>query len=53
MLPDVAKRMGDPARRDGLLHVARALETEPFVLGTSVHLMAVAQLPTEAHGETP
>jgi hypothetical protein len=27
--------------------------TEPFVLGTSVHLMAVARLPTEAHGETP
>ena len=46
ILPDVTERMADPNRRDLLLHVARALETEPFVLGTSAHLLAVARRPT-------
>jgi SAM-dependent methyltransferase len=45
MLPDVPERMADPHRRGVLLHVARALETEPFVLGTSAHLLAVARGP--------
>jgi SAM-dependent methyltransferase len=45
MLPDVADRMADPKRRSVLLHVARALEREPFVLGTSAHLLAVARRP--------
>lgn len=53
ILPDVAERMADPTRRDALLQVARALETEPFVLGTSAHLVAVARLPAEAHREIP
>jgi hypothetical protein len=28
--------------RDRILHLARAVETEPSLLGTSAHLMAVA-----------
>jgi SAM-dependent methyltransferase len=53
ILPDVAERMADPTRRDALLQVARALETEPFVLGTSAHLVAVARVPAEAHRGFP
>jgi len=45
MLADVTERMSDPKRRRVLLHVARALESEPFVLGTSAHLLAVARRP--------
>jgi ubiquinone/menaquinone biosynthesis C-methylase UbiE len=45
ILPDVAERMGDAHRRATLLKVARMLETEPAVLGTSAHLLAVAQRP--------
>jgi SAM-dependent methyltransferase len=46
ILPDVAARMGDPSRRASLLRVAQMLETEPSVLGSSAHLLAVAQRPT-------
>jgi SAM-dependent methyltransferase len=45
ILPDVAERMGDAQRRASLLRVARMLETEPSVLGSSAHLLAVAQRP--------
>jgi SAM-dependent methyltransferase len=45
ILPDVAERMGDARRRASLLHVARMVETEPSVLGSSAHLLAVAQRP--------
>lgn len=45
ILPDVAERMGDAHRRAALLQVARMLETEPSVLGSSAHLLAVAQRP--------
>jgi ubiquinone/menaquinone biosynthesis C-methylase UbiE len=45
ILPDVAERMGDADRRATLLRVARMLETEPAVLGSSAHLLAVAQRP--------
>ena len=45
ILPDVAERMGDAHRRASLLRVARMLETEPSVLGSSAHLLAVAQRP--------
>jgi SAM-dependent methyltransferase len=45
ILPDVAERMADPQRRATLLDVARMLETEPSVLGSSAHLLAVAQRP--------
>jgi hypothetical protein len=43
ILPDVAERMADAQRRASLLRVARMLETEPSVLGSSAHLLAVAQ----------
>ncbi len=43
ILPDIAERMKDADRRETLLAVARMLETEPAVLGTSAHLLAVAQ----------
>ena len=43
MLADVTERMSDPKRRRVLLHVARALESEPSVIGTSAHLLAVAR----------
>ncbi len=45
ILPDVAERMGDAHRRASLLRVARMVETEPSVLGSSAHLLAVAQRP--------
>ena len=45
ILPDIAERMKDADRRETLLAVARMLETEPAVLGTSAHLLAVAQRP--------
>jgi SAM-dependent methyltransferase len=43
VLPDVAERTHDPGRREILLRVARMLETEPAVLGTSAHLLAIAR----------
>jgi ubiquinone/menaquinone biosynthesis C-methylase UbiE len=43
ILPDVADRMGDPARRNSLLLVARMLELEPAVVGSSAHLLAIAR----------
>jgi SAM-dependent methyltransferase len=46
ILPDVAERMADPPRRATLLGVARMLETEPSVLASSAHLLAVARRPT-------
>lgn len=46
ILPDVTERMADAERRETLLRVARLLETEPFVLGSSAHLLAVAERPT-------
>lgn len=45
ILPDVAERMGDAHRRAALLRVARMVETEPSILGSSAHLLAVAQRP--------
>jgi SAM-dependent methyltransferase len=46
ILPDVPERMADVHRRAALVSVARMLETEPAVLGSSAHLLAVAQRPT-------
>ena len=43
IVPDVAERMADPARRETLLTVARLLETEPSVMGCSAHLLGVAR----------
>jgi len=45
ILPDVAQRLRDADRRASLLRVARMLETEPSVLGSSAHLLAVARRP--------
>jgi SAM-dependent methyltransferase len=45
ILPDVTERMADPDRRETLLRVARLLEAEPLVVGSSAHLLAVAQRP--------
>jgi SAM-dependent methyltransferase len=45
ILPDVPERMAGGHRRAALLSVARMLETEPAMLGTSAHLLAVAQRP--------
>jgi ubiquinone/menaquinone biosynthesis C-methylase UbiE len=42
LFPDIAERMQDDRRRTEILHVARLLESEPSVLGTSAHIMAVA-----------
>ncbi len=43
ILPDVVERMTDPTRREMLLRVARMLEAEPAVIGSSAHLLAVAR----------
>ena len=43
ILPDVVARMADVARREVLLRVARMLELEPSMVGTSAHLLAVAR----------
>ena len=43
ILPDLSARMADPKQRAALLQVARMLEAEPAVLGSSAHLLAVAQ----------
>jgi SAM-dependent methyltransferase len=45
LLSDVTARLADPRRRDDLLRVARLLESEPWVLGVSAHLLAVARTP--------
>lgn len=46
MLPDIAMRLADERRRADLLRVARALESEPSMLGMSAHLLVAAQKPT-------
>ena len=43
ILPDIAERMANPDQRAALLQVARSVETEGAVVGTSAHLLAVAQ----------
>jgi ubiquinone/menaquinone biosynthesis C-methylase UbiE len=43
ILPDFVERWNDPARREILLQVARALESEPAILGCSAHLLVVGQ----------
>jgi SAM-dependent methyltransferase len=45
ILPDIEQRMADPEKRKALLLVAGMLETESAVVGTSAHLLAVAQRP--------
>lgn len=43
ILSDFVDRWNDPARRDILVRVARALEAEPSVIGCSAHLMLVGR----------
>ncbi len=45
ILPDFAERWADDRQRSDLVRVARALESEPSVLGMSAHLLAVARKP--------
>ena len=49
ILPDFVDRWSDPERRDILLRVARALESEPSVLGCSAHLIVVGRKPSTQH----
>ena len=46
-LSDLDERWNDPARRDAIMRVARALESERSVIGCSAHLLAVARKMTE------
>ena len=46
ILPDLRDRWEDAARREIVLRVARALESEPSVLGCSAHLMVAGRKPT-------
>ena len=45
MLSDIDARLSDARQRADLLRVARLLESEPSVLGTSAHLLVVARKP--------
>ncbi|MFL5607823.1 MAG: class I SAM-dependent methyltransferase [Gemmatimonadaceae bacterium] len=45
ILPDLAERWDDPERREVVLRVARALESEPSVIGCSAHLIVVGRKP--------
>jgi SAM-dependent methyltransferase len=45
ILPDISERMADAHQRAALLDVARMLETEPAVVGTSAHLLVLARRP--------
>jgi ubiquinone/menaquinone biosynthesis C-methylase UbiE len=46
ILSDFVDRWNDPERREVVLRVARALESERAVLGCSAHLLAVGRKPT-------
>jgi SAM-dependent methyltransferase len=43
ILSDLVERLDDPERREIILQVARALESEPSVLGCSAHLIVVGR----------
>ena len=45
LFPDIEARVADPVRRADLLHVARLLEAEPSLIGSSAHLLVVARKP--------
>jgi SAM-dependent methyltransferase len=46
ILPDIADRLADEHRRAVVLGVARLVETEPAMVGSSAHLLAVARRPS-------
>ena len=43
LFPDIAARLADPPRREGLLRTCRQLESEPSVIGCSAHLLVVGE----------
>jgi ubiquinone/menaquinone biosynthesis C-methylase UbiE len=43
MVPDFDTRWAEPDLRNDIIEVARALESEPSILGASAHLLAVAR----------
>ena len=45
LLPDFIERWNDPERREILLQVARALESEASVIGCSAHVIVVGRKP--------
>ena len=45
MLPDFMERWNDERRREVLLRVARMLESEPAMIGSSAHLIVAARKP--------
>ena len=45
MLKDFDERWNDPGRREILIQTARALESEPAVMGCSAHLIVVGRKP--------
>jgi SAM-dependent methyltransferase len=47
ILPDVAARLEDDARRAALLRICRSLESEPSVVGCSAHLLVVGEKPNK------
>ncbi len=44
MVPDFDARWEDEALRRDLLEVARALESEPSIIGASAHMLGVARI---------
>jgi len=46
MLSDFSERWDDPERREILLRVAQALESEPSMIGSSAHLLVAGRKPT-------
>jgi ubiquinone/menaquinone biosynthesis C-methylase UbiE len=50
LLQDFDRRWDDPPAREVLLRVARAVESEPTLLGVSAHLLAVGRRPATASG---
>src|SRR5438105_8166103 len=47
ILPDLVERWNDPQRREIILKVARALESESSVVGCSAHLIVVGRKPSK------
>jgi sugar phosphate isomerase/epimerase len=47
-LPDLATRWAEPARRAEILAAARAIESEPSLLGFHAHVLAVGRAETSS-----
>lgn len=48
LLASTAQRLANPAQREYLLSVLRALESEPSIIGMSQNFLAIAQVPSKA-----